>query len=55
MNAKKLIAGGMAALMLAGGVLCVPVQALAETPQQKADADKDIQPDREKNYSSDPS
>ena len=54
MNAKKLIAGGMAALMLAGGVLCVPVQALAETPQQKADADKDIQPDREKNYSSDP-
>lgn len=53
MNAKKLIAGGMAALMLAGGVLCVPVQALAETPQQNLDADKDIQPDREKNYSSD--
>lgn len=40
MNAKKLIASGMAALMLAGGVLGVPAQALANTQQQKAEPDK---------------
>lgn len=40
MNAKKLIASGMAALMLAGGVLGVPAQTPAET-LQKADTDKD--------------
>lgn len=41
MNAKKLIAGGMAALMLAGGALGVPAQAQAGALQQKADLDLD--------------
>lgn len=41
MNAKKLIAGGMAALMLAGGALGVPAHAQAGALQQKADLDLD--------------
>ncbi len=53
MNAKKLIASSMAALILAGAVLGAPAQTLAEILQQKADADRDIQPEREKNYRSD--